>query len=114
MTMTSSNCNCKPELNLNTEAVELKQDAEIINQIPTPAIEPMELFLDLRRSIQTLDSFLNLIPSDDDVHPILALIAEQLNRTFIAVIPVFASSSANSWGPAGGPSGEHGLARVPN
>jgi hypothetical protein len=112
--MTGLNCNCNSDLNLNVEAIEPNQNADKTLLNSDPAIEPIELFLDLKRSIDTVNSFLNLIPSDDDVHPILALIADQLNRTFLAVIPVFASSSANSRGPAGGPSSEHGLARVPN
>lgn len=112
--MTGLNCNCNSDVTLNIEPNEANENADKPIPDSVPAIEPIELFLDLKRSIDTVNSFLNLIPDDDDVHPILALIADQLNRTFLAAIPVFASSSANSWGPAGSSTSGHGSARVPN
>jgi hypothetical protein len=114
MTMTGLNCNCNSNTNVNVTANEPNKDADKTLLNSDPAYEPIELYLSLKHSIDTLNSFLNLIPSDDDVAPVLALVANEINRTFLAAITVFASSSANSRGPAGGPSSEHGLARVPN
>ncbi len=94
--MTGLNCNCNSEPNVNISGIHACANN---HSDSFPAIEPIELFLYLKRSIDTLNSFLNLIPSDDDIHPVLFLIADQLNRTFLDVIPVFASSSAKSWGP---------------
>lgn len=108
--MTGLNCNCKTQDNVNETTLDAQSNIADSN----PAIEPIELFLDLRRSVDTLNSLLKYIPSDDDIQPILALIADDLNRTFLATLPVFSSSSANSWGPAGGPPSQHGLERVPN
>lgn len=97
--MTGLNCNCNSDLDVNFKPCELTSDAENPLLDSDSAYQPIELFLNLKRSVDTLNSFLNLIPSDDDIHPVLFLIADQLNRTFLDVIPVFASSSAKSWGP---------------
>jgi hypothetical protein len=95
MTMTGLNCNCNTDITLNEPTL----NAETIHDDANEANEPIELFLNHKRSIDTLNSFLNITPSDDDFHSILALIADQLNRTFLDAIPVFASSSAKSRGP---------------
>ena len=63
------------------------------------ALDHVEIFLNHRRAIDTLDSLLNLMPDDDHCYGVLALISKELNRTFLDAIPVFASSSAKSWGP---------------
>jgi hypothetical protein len=95
--MTGLNCNCNTEITLNEPTLNAETIHNDANQANDP--EPIDLFLNHKRAIDTLNSFLNITPSDDDFHPILALIADQLNRTFLDVIPVFASSSAKSWGP---------------
>lgn len=59
----------------------------------------IDIYLNHQRSIDTLNSFLRITPSNDDYFPVLVLIADQLNRTFLDVIPVFASSSNKSRGP---------------
>lgn len=62
------------------------------NVKPKTSGELSEIYLNHQRSIDTLNSFINLIPSNDDYHGVLSLIAEQLNRTFLDVIPVFSSA----------------------
>jgi hypothetical protein len=96
-------------------AAKSKSDTEtLLNRLPLDELKIIDIYLNHQRAIDTLNSFLKITPSDDDYHPLLALIADQLNRTFLDVIPVFASSSANSRGPATRTSSKHGLSRVPN
>ena len=94
---------------------ESKSDTEtLLNRVPIDELQIIDIYLNHLRAIDTLNSLLKITSSDDDYHPLLALIADQLNRTFRDLIPLFASSSANSRGPAIRTSSKHGLSRVPN
>jgi hypothetical protein len=108
--MTRVNSKPKPTKTKNID----QELSASLNSLSPECIARIDVFLSLQRSIDTLSALLRVIPSDDDYYPLLVLISENLNRSFLDVIPVFASSSANSRGPAGSASSKHGSSRVPN
>ena len=76
-----------------------KKNIKSFDSMPEPSVELIDAYLNHVRAIDTLKAFLNLTPPEDEYHQVLVLISEQINRTFLDVIPVFASSSAKSRGP---------------
>ena len=76
-----------------------KKNIKSFDSIPESTVELIDAYLNHSRAIDTLKAFINLTPSEDEYHKVLVLISEQINRTFLEVIPVFASSSAKSRGP---------------